>query len=663
MLKEKRKNNKNIVGVSCCLYICCVILICLSHTFSAYAKDYTFSWTANPESVDGYKLYYKKGGDPVQPFDGVDSANGTSPIDVGKQTTYTITGLDENATYHFSLTAYKSSSESGFSEVVTVLPTVAAPEPVVAVINASVTKGEAPLVTSFDGSGSSGPVEKYLWMFGDGETASGSSATHVYQLSGTYSLSLTVQDVSGVSDETKLVITVTEPVAPPSEPEPPLAVLSSSAAVGNAPLAVQFDGSGSSSKQPPIISYSWGFGDGSNASGAVVSHTYSVAGSYESKLDVTDSVGLTGQASTPIIVSKASTSLVNKQPISSFSAIPESGPSPLIVKFDGRSSTDPDGFIISYAWNFGDGSTAKDISPRHTYLKEGYYYASLTVTDDRNKTRSSGELIKALKPQPEELSPHFEMWEVNVGSTWKTVSFEKPFVEPIIVAGPPGINGTSPAIIRVRNVKGSGFEIRIQEWDYLDDSHATEQFSFLVMEKGAYTLADGTKIEAGKFSGNANFQSITLQQKYLALPVVLTQVVTVNGSNAVTGRLRNVSQRAFEYKLQNQESAKTSPTSETVNYIALEQGIGTLAGIPYEAAVTAQEVTDGWYNIAYTKKFPAPPLFIAEIQTSEGQETAALRSSNLSADSVLVKVEEETSADDETNHADERVGYFVIGEE
>ena len=50
---------------------------------------------------------------------------GVDVIDVGKVTTYTVTGLDDNATYHFALTAYSGSEESGYSAIVTVKPAAA----------------------------------------------------------------------------------------------------------------------------------------------------------------------------------------------------------------------------------------------------------------------------------------------------------------------------------------------------------------------------------------------------------------------------------------------------------------------------------------------------------------------------------------------------------
>ncbi len=89
---------------------------------SASAIDYSFSWSANPSPVNGYRLYYKMDGFAGPPFYGVDAQEGPSPVDIGNQTSFTITGLDENAIYHFALTAYDGTTESEFSATITVNP-------------------------------------------------------------------------------------------------------------------------------------------------------------------------------------------------------------------------------------------------------------------------------------------------------------------------------------------------------------------------------------------------------------------------------------------------------------------------------------------------------------------------------------------------------------
>jgi endonuclease/exonuclease/phosphatase family metal-dependent hydrolase len=86
----------------------------------------------------------------------------------------------------------------------------------------------------------------------------------------------------------------------------------------------------------------------------------------------------------------------NQSPQVSISASPTSGTSPLFVTFSSAAS-DPDGFINSYFWNFGDGSTSSSANPTHTY-SAGSYSASLTVTDNSGATATKSVSINASSP-------------------------------------------------------------------------------------------------------------------------------------------------------------------------------------------------------------------------------------------------------------------------
>lgn len=101
-----------------------LILIALSIflTTTSFAKDYSFSWTANDGQVEGYKFYYKKGGSAGPPFDGSEAIEGESPITIADFNSLTISGLEDNTTYHFALTAYNGVDESDFTDIITVFP-------------------------------------------------------------------------------------------------------------------------------------------------------------------------------------------------------------------------------------------------------------------------------------------------------------------------------------------------------------------------------------------------------------------------------------------------------------------------------------------------------------------------------------------------------------
>lgn len=372
------------------------LLVCLFITPLASAKEFSFSWSANPEPVEGYKLYYKIDGSASPPFNGTGALEGPSPINVGKQTAFTINGLMDNTTYYFALTAYNGYEESDFSTIVSVV--VPATEPVAVIVTTSQT-GEVPFSLHFDGTSSTGTISTYSWAFGDGQTATGSTASHIYKSSGTYTAALTVENISGLSHQASIEIDVTEPAVPPEDPiANPTAVISFSNAVGNVPFTVQFDGSDSTTGQPPIISYSWDFGDGAVAAGAAVTHTYSTPGTYQAVLTVNDKAGLTDKVSTPVII-RAAPEQENQPPTALFVATPISGISPLKVAFNGSSSSDHDGSIREYLWSFGDGSTALGISPQHTFTATANYTVTLRVTDDHNATAISSQTVSVLTPE------------------------------------------------------------------------------------------------------------------------------------------------------------------------------------------------------------------------------------------------------------------------
>src|SRR6185295_15697977 len=84
----------------------------------------------------------------------------------------------------------------------------------------------------------------------------------------------------------------------------------------------------------------------------------------------------------------------NKPPVAVAAASPTSGVAPLTVNFSSAGSSDPDGSIASYSWNFGDGTTAgSGASPVHVYQSAGSFTAVLTVTDNLGATGTANALV------------------------------------------------------------------------------------------------------------------------------------------------------------------------------------------------------------------------------------------------------------------------------
>jgi PKD repeat protein len=76
------------------------------------------------------------------------------------------------------------------------------------------------------------------------------------------------------------------------------------------------------------------------------------------------------------------------------------GPYPCqaVIRFDGRGSYDPDGIIVSYAWDFGDGETSTEAYVTHHYQAVGTYQVSLLVVDNDNLSSTCGTTVEVHEP-------------------------------------------------------------------------------------------------------------------------------------------------------------------------------------------------------------------------------------------------------------------------
>ena len=255
-----------------------------------------------------------------------------------------------------------------------------------------------------------------------------------------------------------------------------------------------------------------------------------------------------------------------------------------------------------------------------------------------------------------------EFGEIDVNDQWKTVTLNRPYDEPVVIVGALSYNGSDPSVIRVRNVTGSGFEVRVQEWEYLDGHHAIEQVDYLVIESGSYELPGGSRVEAGRFSANAagSFAAVQFKQPFSTVPVVMTATTSVNEGDAVTMRLRNITTTKFDYRIQEQEANDQRHTPEEAGYIAWEPSAGSMDGLVFEIGRTANSVTHNFQAVPFYEPFSSPPVFLAGMQTFDGSDTAAVRWQKKQPDGIEVKVEEEQSMDAETDHTTEVIGYMVF---
>jgi len=572
------------------------------------------------------------------------------------------------ATTNFTLTAtFNDGTESPHSAPFSFTATGTDPgtgtsTPLQAAIQATPITGTAPLAVNFEATSSTGSITHYQWDFADGATASTSAVEHEYTKAGKFLATLTVSNESGASSSTSVEVTVTEP-PPVATPiitlVQPTAVISSTSALGAAPFAVSFEGSSSHADgSATITNYAWSFGDGTTATGATTTHTYSTAGTYNSALTVSDSNGLSGSATTPVVVTPA---VANKAPTAAICTATANASSPLTVSFDGSCSTDSDGSITSYVWSFGDGSVGSGKVVTHLYTTAAEFTATLRVADDKGATGTAETKITTQTKTTSTLN--IETGEVDVTGAWVHVTLKNAFLNPIVIAGPPSFNNSAPGVIRLRNVTATGFDIRFAEWNYLDGVHPAETVSYMVLEKGSHALPDGSIVEAGSFVGTTAFATVEYSKAFSKIPVVLTTIASTNENDTISGRLKNISTTAFAYAFREQEKNKNTHAKETVGYVAWQPGTGNIGSLQYQVAPTAKKATNVWYPITFGKAFVEPPLVLADMQTTSNTDTCSLRTQSVVATGFTVKVEEEQSKDSEISHPAETVGYISISQD
>jgi PKD repeat protein len=234
---------------------------------------------------------------------------------------------------------------------------------------------------AFDGSASTdidGVVNSFAWDFGDGGFGGGEKPSHIFQKPGTYRVFLRIEGekagICSASSSDEVVATIIEgPVAAISAP--------AAAPIGE---TVAFDGAGSTMANGKITAWRWDFGDGESAEGAKVAHRFASAGTYQVALR------LKSDSSAPScqVISARHLIRINAPPVAAAGDDKRVGLDEEAV-FDGSASKDPDGAIVAYEWDFGDGSNAAGMQTTHRYRKPGSYTAKLVVRDEAGLANSA----------------------------------------------------------------------------------------------------------------------------------------------------------------------------------------------------------------------------------------------------------------------------------
>jgi hypothetical protein len=603
------------------VYLIPVIIILLLPVTVMAASQVTLAWDANSEAnLAGYRIYYKSGSS-GEPYNGNGIDQGSSPVDVplsslsdSSNPEVTLTGLTESVDYYFVATAYdKYDNESAYSnEVILKAEPIPSPE-------------DHQVKSSVSGNGTISPA-------GTTTVDDGGSLTYKIEAAAHHHIVKVMVDgksVGTVSSYTFSNITADHTIAVSFAPD--TYTISASA--------------GSNGSISPA-------GTTTIAYGQSQTYTFTPDAGYHIVKVVVD-----GQAANTDSIYKFSNVSTNHTisvqfGINTYTVEVNASPNGTIAP-SGKITVEH-GASLTLKLTPDTGYHVDDVIIDGKSMGTMQSYTLNNVTSNHSITAKFG-IMNASEPV-------IEFGELKIDHQWTRVLFKEKFIDPVVVAGPLGFNGGQPAIIRISKVDSAGFDIRVQEWPYLDGAHVKESVSYMVMERGSYLLADGTRLEASHFTtaGTEGEQSVLFEQSYNQVPVVVSAVVSFNETEAVVPRLNNIGTEGFLFRLQTQEADRSAPRAETIAYIAWEPTAGVLDGITYEIATSGKVVTDAFQALTFAANAGQTPAFIADMQSFNGTDSAGIRWRRKNTSSVQVQIDEEQSLDKEVRHVAENVGYILL---
>ncbi|HPE99787.1 MAG TPA: PKD domain-containing protein [Bacteroidales bacterium] len=226
------------------------------------------------------------------------------------------------------------------------------------------------------------PAVAWFWNFGDGSFSTLEDPTHLYLVSGTYNVLLTVTDAMGCAFSVLHNVVV--------NPRPVADFSATIVTQGNPTTFTDL----SSSILGTIISWSWDFDDGNTSALQNPLHTYALSGTYDVTLIVFNNFGCSDTTTIPITV----------LPLVEADFVADTVCAKTPMSFSDLSVTGA-GTIDYWYWNFGDGYSSALQNPQHTYYNSGVFTVTLIATNTSGISDSTSHQVLVLEaPTAEFLS-------------------------------------------------------------------------------------------------------------------------------------------------------------------------------------------------------------------------------------------------------------------
>jgi len=276
-----------------------------------------------------------------------------------------------------------------------------------------------------------------------------------------------------------------------------------------------------------------------------------------------------------------------------------------------------------------------------------------------------------------------QTYNSTFGGGFTTVSLTPNFTTVPVAFVLPTIDGGNPANVRIRNVTASSFQAAPTEPHREDGPHIAMQSTSISVDKGNYTLPDGTKFEVGTVNstaqqfapgnpGASSWQQVNFNVPFTAAPIVVATIQTMNNETGEGGQfpptvsslpfldvaIRSVTATGFQVSMERSEIADGSViTPETIGYMAMEQANGSFVDsnsntVVYKAF--SYNGARGWSNGCVRRNFPggtftSTPIVMASKRSRNNPDGGWVRRCFLSTSQIGIKIDEdrETEGDNE----------------
>ncbi len=350
------------------------------------------------------------------------------------------------------------------------------------------------------------------------------------------------------------------------------------------------------------------------------------------------------------------------------------------VTLNASLSYDPDGSIVSWEWNLDNDDQYDDatgMTATFSAPTAGAYTVGILVTDDDGATNvdTTTVTVGAIGAGPA-LRQGVAQARTD---QWTTVTLDHTYTSMVVVLTPNYDENTAPMVARVQDASGDSFQVKLDRVDGQSAAVTGIDVHYMVVEEGVYNEADhGVKMEAVKFTSTVTDQYnswIGESRDYAnayTTPVVVGQVMTYHdtdwsvfwtcGSDCSSAP----SSGALVVGKHTGEDAGTAHADETIGYLVIEAGPGSMDGIGY-VALLGSDTIQGMSNAPpYTYSFSALPSFSAAVASQAGMDgpnggwAVLYGPEPATTTTIHLAIDEDQTWDTERQHITEQVACIVF---